>query len=558
MLKILSSFSILLLMSSAVSAEPLNNNSLLENSDYTHSSASPSGILKDSFRIALRNRHLLAQVPSVSQLSDVRPTDWAYQALQSLTERYGCISGYPDSTYRGDRTLSRYEFAASLNACLNQISELIATSRHNRIEAEDLSMLQRLQTDFSAELATLRGRVNNLETRTATLEEQQFTTTTKLNAQIITAVSDSFGNSVGSNEDQSEVYFGDRGRLNFESSFTGKDLLRVRLEFGNFVDADGNSKIGLATGTGMTRLNFDNDSNNDLFIPHIRYYFPVNDSLSFVVGPVGIGYTDITDTITPPLIADDGNGVPSLFGSYNPLFRRGGGGVAANWEFTENLTLTLGYLANNPDSPLQDNGLFNGGYNALAHLSYIGDRGAIGLAYSHGYAPGGEVNLTGGTGSNLSTSPFGDNIATSNNILATQGFYRFSDNFQIHGWGGYIWANAENSGISAIANGLGDTNALFVNQDDGANTWYGAVGLSFPDLAGEGNLPGILFGVPPHIVSSDVREESDRAYHLEAFYRWQVSDHISVTPGFWTIFNPENNKNNDTQYVGVLRTTFDF
>jgi hypothetical protein len=547
MLKILSTFSILLLMSSVASAAPLEEHEddfIPANSDY------PSGMLRD--------RNLIAQVPSVSELSDVRPTDWAYQALKSLTERYGCISGYPNSTYRGNSTLSRYEFAASLNACLNQISELITTNRNNRIQADDLSVLQRLQTDFGAELATLRGQVNNLETRTATLEEQQFSTTTKLNAQIITAVSDSFGNSVGSNEDQSEVYFANRGRLNLESSFTGKDLLRVRLEFGNFADADGNSKIALASGTGMTRLNFDNDSNNDLFVPHIRYYFPVNDSLSFVVGPVGIGYTDITDTITPPLIADDGNGVPSLFGSYNPLFRRGGGGAAANLEFTEDLTLTLGYLADNPDSPLQDNGLFNGGYNALAHLSYIGDRGAIGVAYSHGYAPGGEVNITGGTGSNLSASPFGDNIATSNNIVGTQGFYRFSDRFQIHAWGGYIWANAENSGFSAIANGLGDTNSLFVNQDDGANSWYGAVGLSFPDLAGEGNLPGILFGVPPHIVSSDVREEGDRAYHLEAFYRFQVNDHISVTPGFWTIFNPENNSNNDTQYVGVLRTTFDF
>ncbi|MBD1842973.1 hypothetical protein H6F89_06020, partial [Cyanobacteria bacterium FACHB-63] len=36
------------------------------------------------------------QVTSVSQLSDVRPTDWAFQALQSLVERYGCIAGYPD------------------------------------------------------------------------------------------------------------------------------------------------------------------------------------------------------------------------------------------------------------------------------------------------------------------------------------------------------------------------------------------------------------------------------------------------------------------------------
>lgn len=49
----------------------------------------------------------MEQVTSVSQLSDVQPTDWAFQALQSLVERYGCIAGYPDGTYRGNRALTR-------------------------------------------------------------------------------------------------------------------------------------------------------------------------------------------------------------------------------------------------------------------------------------------------------------------------------------------------------------------------------------------------------------------------------------------------------------------
>ncbi|MFO0051232.1 MAG: iron uptake porin, partial [Pseudanabaena sp.] len=57
----------------------------------------------------------LAQVTSVSQLTDVRPNDWAFTALQSLVERYGVIAGYPDSTYRGKQALTRYEFAAGLN-----------------------------------------------------------------------------------------------------------------------------------------------------------------------------------------------------------------------------------------------------------------------------------------------------------------------------------------------------------------------------------------------------------------------------------------------------------
>ncbi|HEY9606390.1 MAG TPA: iron uptake porin, partial [Allocoleopsis sp.] len=70
----------------------------------------------------------LSQVTNVSQLRDVQPGDWAYEALRSLVERYGCIAGYPDGTFRGNRAMTRYEFAAGLNACLTQIEKLIATS----------------------------------------------------------------------------------------------------------------------------------------------------------------------------------------------------------------------------------------------------------------------------------------------------------------------------------------------------------------------------------------------------------------------------------------------
>ncbi|BAZ85209.1 hypothetical protein NIES806_14090 [Dolichospermum compactum NIES-806] len=47
----------------------------------------------------------LAQVTSVSQLSDVQPTDWAFSALQSLVERYGCVAGYPNG-YKGNLPLN--------------------------------------------------------------------------------------------------------------------------------------------------------------------------------------------------------------------------------------------------------------------------------------------------------------------------------------------------------------------------------------------------------------------------------------------------------------------
>ncbi|GAB1544175.1 hypothetical protein NUACC21_68510 [Scytonema sp. NUACC21] len=115
----------------------------------------------------------IAQVTSVSQLSDVQPTDWAFQALQSLVERYGCIAGYPNGTYRGNRALTRYEFAAGLNACLDKVNELIATATAELVTKQDLVTLQRLQEEFAAELATLRGRVDVLEARTAELEANQ-------------------------------------------------------------------------------------------------------------------------------------------------------------------------------------------------------------------------------------------------------------------------------------------------------------------------------------------------------------------------------------------------
>ena len=96
----------------------------------------------------------MSQITSVSQFSDVQPTDWAFQALQSLVERYGCIAGYPNGTYRGNRALTRYEFAAGLNACLDRVNELIATATADLVTKEDLAVLQRLQEEFSAELAT--------------------------------------------------------------------------------------------------------------------------------------------------------------------------------------------------------------------------------------------------------------------------------------------------------------------------------------------------------------------------------------------------------------------
>ena len=130
-------------------------------------------------------KEVAQNVTSVSQLSDVKPTDWAFTALQSLVERYGCIAGYPDRTFRGKQATSRYEFAAGLNACLDKINEIISAGLADKVGKEDLATLRKLQEEFAAELATLRGRVDALDAKTAKLEAQQFSTTTKLSGEAI-------------------------------------------------------------------------------------------------------------------------------------------------------------------------------------------------------------------------------------------------------------------------------------------------------------------------------------------------------------------------------------
>ena len=87
------------------------------------------------------------QVSSVTQLSDVRPTDWAYQALSNLVEKYGCVAGYPNGTFGGQKSMTRYEAAAILNACLDRVTE-------------STDELKKLLAEFDTELSVITARVD--------------------------------------------------------------------------------------------------------------------------------------------------------------------------------------------------------------------------------------------------------------------------------------------------------------------------------------------------------------------------------------------------------------
>ncbi|OUL23469.1 iron uptake porin [Nostoc sp. 106C] len=532
------------------------------------------------------------QVTSVSQFSDVQPTDWAFQALQSLVERYGCIAGYPNGTYRGNRALTRYEFAAGLNACLDRVNELIATATSDLVTKQDLATLQRLQEEFAAELATLRGRVDALEARTAELEANQFSTTTKLVGEAIFSASDSFGGDqaigsrtlindptgrvTGRNLD-SNITFNDRVRLNLLSSFTGKDQLQVRLQAGNVFN-NGNAIYGAAsTGTNMTRLAYDGfDTNpNSVAIDKINYAFNLSDALRVKVDANNGEFWENTNSFNP-VFASSARGAISRYGRFSPIYRQGQGGAGATVTFNPSgaLSASVGYLAggrnNTASNPAESAGLTDGNYAALAQIAFQPSKTLnLGLTYVRSFQNNlGGVNLFEATGSNLASTPFG-NVPTSANHYGFEAVFKPSSQLTFSGWVGYSNAEAANSTAvtSTVANPAGGAplTSYTVNPGNNADLFYWGVTAALQDFGRKGNVLGFIFGQPPKVTSSDVRaangveqKDAGTSYHLEGQYRMQLSDNISVTPALLVIFNPEHNDRNDTIYVGTLRTTFTF
>ncbi|MGL5059498.1 MAG: iron uptake porin [Microcoleus sp.] len=496
------------------------------------------------------------QVTSVSQLSDVRPTDWAFQALQSLVERYGCIAGYPDGTYRGNRAMTRYEFAAGLNACLDKINELISGSGRTLATKEDLAALQRLQEEFAAELATLRGRVDALEARTAELEANQFSTTTKLNGEVIFALAGiGGGDDAEGNEADNTTAFGSRVRLNFDTSFSGKDLLRTRLQVLNLGSFSTNNT---KTAEGELRFNAGpfGEASNTVNVDALLYQFPLGNRTTVILEANAGATDDFTNTVNPYFDGDGGSGALSNFGTRNPIYNLiGGSGLALRHQFGDKLELSLGYMAGSAASPTQGNGLFNGSYGALAQLTFKpSDSFALGLTYVNSY------NFVTGTGSNASNFPvrlasFGldteDNLKTSSNSYGLQASLKLNRRIALGGWVGYT-----NQRI--LSNLVTPTGSV---QRGDQKIWNWAVTLAFPDLLKEGNVAGILVGMEPRVTSSTNRtlpEDKDTSLHIEGFYQFKLSDNISVTPGLIWLTAPDHNNDNSDLVIGVVRTTFTF
>lgn len=527
----------------------------------------------------------VAAVTSVSQLSDVKPTDWAFTALQSLVERYGCIAGYPDSTFRGGKSLARYEFAAGLNACLDKINEIISAGLADKVSKEDLATLQKLQEEFAAELATLRGRVDALDAKTAKLEAQQFSTTTKLSGlAFFNLTGATAGGDVIAERNpltpsafapptrggvpsrvttqRPNITFGYYLFLNLTTSFTGKDALVTQLVTGNgnspannFVSAGYTNSWGtpFLDQTGVPTANVFN-------IRELFYSFPVASNVNVAIGPRLNFYRYF-----------DGNRFTSFLTGATSFNSNGstlsnavdrGSGAVVTWTINPQFRFTAAYLGentefltapNNNTSSDPQQGLFGGTNTLSAELVYSPSRDAnIRLLYTRSNIKANGGRISGATAEPL---PYGFaddgvggaiNNATADTIilnfdwLVTKGFGVF---------GRYSYGSTNISPI-AVQGGSVNVNAF-------------QFGLAFPDLFKESALAVLSF-VVPHSYSSGrnflLSGGGDGAtqYDLELSYYYPISKNIAIVPAFYAIFNPNSFSTNPTVFVGNLRTQFSF
>ncbi|MEM9818910.1 MAG: iron uptake porin [Cyanobacteria bacterium P01_D01_bin.6] len=442
-----------------------------------------------------------AQVSTVDELVDVSPTpdNWAFGALQSLVEDYGCIEGdLGTRTYRGNQFMTRYEFAAGLNACLDSIRFLIA---NNGIDEDTLATIQRLQEQFAAELATLRGRVDALEAETAELRAQQFSTTTKLRGQVDANLVAPFDGDVGTDDNTA---FTARARLNFDASFTGDDRLRIRLQAGDDDIGLLSTAGGLANSSGTGSLDVDVD---DLY-----YSFGVGDNLDFIVAANSIATDDfVVSTIVPfdgPSVADQGG--PALYD-----FDMGGGGFAIGGSVTlgDNFVIDAGYSADQGGSGSNDPS--DGGITGATSQSYI----VQGSYISDGLIDAAIVYARGNAGQSA-----GENDAN-----------EFTDTFA-----GLLNLDFGNFFVAGSV-------AFHDNGDDDDFSWMAGAGLQ--DLVFEGSEFGVYYADRPDYGDNDPQM-------LEAYLGIPVNQFLTVTPAI--IYGDLNEGSDTDQWYGAIRATFSF
>ena len=484
----------------------------------------------------------LPQVSSINQFSDVRPTDWAYQALSNLIERYGCVAGYPNGTFKGGQAMTRYEAAALLNACLDRISEVT-------------DELKKLMAEFEKELAVLRGRVDGLEARVGELEATQFSTTTKLSGQATFVLgANQFSGSATELVNPSRDLYGATTlsydvQLTFDTSFNGRDLLRTNLRGGNFAD----SSFGGAGPTILSQLEVafqedcgsKADCGNVLAIDRLFYQVPFGD-LTFSIGG-RIGQEDML-AIWPSLYPSETVlDVLTLAGAPAAYNKNLGAGIGLWWQ-NNGFAISANYVAANADDGTPAAG-------GIA-TSGSGGTGTVQLGYS---------NARWGLAAIYSSIQNGNDLIVYATDLAL-GSFSNPGTTSAYGLSGY-WQPASSGWIPSISVGWGLNSTRYSGAIDSAGlvatsqSW--SVGLQWQDAFSRGNALGMAVGQPTFATSLQGGATPNDGNALwEWWYKLQLTDQISITPALFYLSRPLGA---DTpagmsfrQLGGLLKTSFRF
>lgn len=474
----------------------------------------PSAIAADLNMNGVNQYASSEQVTSVNQFSDVRPTDWAYQALSQLVERYGCVAGYPNGTFGGGKAMTRYEAAALLNACLDRVTEVT-------------DELRRLQAEFAQELAVLRGRVDTLEAKVGELEATQFSTTTKLRGEATFVLGGVPGYETKSGSQADQTAFNYDVRLNFDTSFTGKDLLRTRLRAANFsTDPFGSSSSLFKLDKADNTTTNDNDT---VVIDRLYYQFPVFNNSTTLTAGAKVRNTEmawIPSAYRSEIL--DFFQVAGAPGVYN---KATGAGFGALWtQGKKGFVAGVNYVAQNGDD--SENGVFNetGALNTLAQIGYRGLNWGLGFGYRYGTEGTRPRTYNGLNGASGTLAP-----GQTSNGYAVNAYWQP----QQSGWvpsisGGYGWNTV--SGTQSAATD--------------SQSWF--AGLQWSDVFAKGNSAGVAVGQAP------TGEDLEKATMLEIFYKYQVTDNISITPAIFYASDNQRLVDNASKWGGVIQTKFTF
>lgn len=547
------------------------------------------------------------QVTSVSQLSDVQPTDWAFQALQSLVERYGTIAGYPDKTFRGNRAMSRFEFAAGLNAALDRTNEMIKAGLADKVRQEDLVTLQRLQEEFKTELAALNSRVDALEHRTAKLESQQFSTTTKLSGQVIFSVNG--GTQAGGS---ANPVFSQRSRLNLETSFSGKDLLLTQLQTGN-LNADAAEFLQQENRTFKDQLvqivEADLRRRYELRFPPQSFVDVTPGAFREFLDLVKLQTVDGVQDTYATIVATDNVLTESTSEALNlqtllqsiESGRRVNRFLQANSALDYSNNVTPGLSVNRlsytvPVSQDLQVSFFPQGYisdyvdfnryanNSATNFSTYGLINNQLLLANDAPGAGAALRWNPGQGwftfnaayraeqSALTTTPsvFSSNderggIFDAPNLGVVELAFAPSKTVAIRlQYSGGTQASSQYDVLGAnLELSLGKHLGLFgrfgyaFNFPGNVSAIAWSAGIAFPDVFRTGDLAGISVGQPLSLQTDPLEFFNATQTNYEAFYRFRINDNIAVSPAFQVITNPGNLKT-DTVFTATLRTVFSF